>query len=638
MATYIPLSPLPFQFQDSVTSVNLSGGSLEFYLAGTSTPTNLFSDNSGTVVGTSILLNSGGFPESGGNVITLFRDISVNYKLVLKNAAGTIISTSDNISAPEFVYLQTAAEATAGVTPSDVSYEPGDVRRYGAVGNDTTDDTQAFSNALLANQRVLVPWTSGKYKITAELALRAGHEVLGVGALPIIRFDGSMASANLFQAASVNEIRMRNLALEGDQTASASGTSNGSAIRLETVNRAWIQDCEISGFPQGGVSLNDCTDVWVNGNRIDDIAAADVSTTGVAGINVEDVSDSVYIESNNITNIGLADGYGIGIRLIEQTAPSGAPTRCVVQHNVVEEIQTHGIVWYAGTTATDAIAGSICNNIVRRTGVATTGAPNQLGNGIYLLSVDSVVIDGNYVDEPNVATGASSISRAGIAAAAESGAFIDNVIIANNVVKDAGTDGIRLQHGRGCSIIGNTIDTWAAINAAGIGIYLSAATGSDGNQSVGITGNSWRGETVEEAFQHGASGIAATSSDCYVEVFACPYRTSPSDTVFYRNYGTGCRVVAKGTSVAPTGGTAAVNDVVKNWSSANGEPVEFHCVSAGSPGTWANVGQIGYRTNAGTPSAVLTPNFIGERVFDTTNEDWYTATGAANTDWKQDSA
>lgn len=70
---------------------------MEFYLAGTSTPTNIFSDNSGTVVGTSVELNSGGYPESGGNVLTLFRDSSVNLKIVGKNAAGTTIWTADNL-------------------------------------------------------------------------------------------------------------------------------------------------------------------------------------------------------------------------------------------------------------------------------------------------------------------------------------------------------------------------------------------------------------------------------------------------------------------------------------------------------------------------------------------------------------
>ena len=97
MATFVPLIPIPIQLQDSTTSVNMSSGTLEFFLSGTSTPTNLFSNNTGTSIGNSITLNAGGYPESGGNVITLFRDASIALKIVGKNAAGTILWTADKL-------------------------------------------------------------------------------------------------------------------------------------------------------------------------------------------------------------------------------------------------------------------------------------------------------------------------------------------------------------------------------------------------------------------------------------------------------------------------------------------------------------------------------------------------------------
>ena len=157
MATYIPLGPLPFQFQDTVTSVNLSGGSIEFYLAGTSTPTNLFSDNSGTSIGTSVTLNSGGMPESGGSVVTLFRDADIDLKLTLKDASGTEISTADNLKSPSqwltaeqvgtIIFPQTAAEIAASVTPTSYQYPSGDVRRYGATGDGVTNDRLALQRA-----------------------------------------------------------------------------------------------------------------------------------------------------------------------------------------------------------------------------------------------------------------------------------------------------------------------------------------------------------------------------------------------------------------------------------------------------------------------------------------------------------
>lgn len=42
-----------------------------------------------------------------------------------------------------------------------------------------------------------------------------------------------------------------------------------------------------------------------------------------------------------------------------------------------------------------------------------------------------------------------------------------------------------------------------------------------------------------------------------------------------------------------------------------------------------------YVTNGASPAGVLVPAFIGQFCFDTANEDFYMATGTANTDWKQ---
>lgn len=48
---------------------------------------------------------------------------------------------------------RTPAEIAAGVTPTSHQYEsePTDLRRHGAVGNGTTDDSQAWTDALAAS-------------------------------------------------------------------------------------------------------------------------------------------------------------------------------------------------------------------------------------------------------------------------------------------------------------------------------------------------------------------------------------------------------------------------------------------------------------------------------------------------------
>ena len=98
MATYIPVTNTATQFVDN-NGDTLVGGSLEFYLSGTSTPTDLFTSD-GTSIGTSIDLNAWGYPESGGMAIFLFRDQSKGLKIVVKNAAGAVVGpTMDYIPA-----------------------------------------------------------------------------------------------------------------------------------------------------------------------------------------------------------------------------------------------------------------------------------------------------------------------------------------------------------------------------------------------------------------------------------------------------------------------------------------------------------------------------------------------------------
>lgn len=97
---YTPFTAYPPQLQDS-SSVNLSGGTLYFYEAGTSTPTNMYSDDAGTSIGSSVGLNASGYPESGGNIVNLFRDTTVDVKVVLKDASDVTIWTSDDHDQPD---------------------------------------------------------------------------------------------------------------------------------------------------------------------------------------------------------------------------------------------------------------------------------------------------------------------------------------------------------------------------------------------------------------------------------------------------------------------------------------------------------------------------------------------------------
>ena len=96
-----------------------------------------------------------------------------------------------------YFFGRTAQEISAGVTPSNYGYAPGDVRRYGAVGDNVTDDLTAFNSALSATPdggvvsmgtltyRLSAVWTfpNTRIRITVEgngALIRADHTGHGI--------------------------------------------------------------------------------------------------------------------------------------------------------------------------------------------------------------------------------------------------------------------------------------------------------------------------------------------------------------------------------------------------------------------------------------------------------------------------
>ena len=570
----------------------------------------------------------------GETTTALFGIDNETYKCVLKDSAAAPIWTVDDVKIPAgsqsgigvLLYPVTAAETSAGVTPTNYNYEPGDVRRYGTnTTPGTTDMGTALQAALNSNERVSV---TESLLVTTEMSVSSTTEIIGIGK-PAITFSGTMVASNLFKIAdSSNDVIFNNLKLVGDQTANASGTTTGSGVRGNLGTRIQVNNCRITGFPQHGISLTETDYIQITDNEIDTIRPLNSSAGSIAGINVENDSDYVLLSGNHVHDIGLVAGSaGHGIRIIAQTSGNSAPTRVRCIGNLVEETQNHGILHYdnQNSDVTDSLGSVYVNNVTRRTGLQAA----EFGNGIYVLNVSNIVISGNNIIDPHVNTTGTAISHAGIACSADTTLSIVNINVSGNTVENSGNHGIRLINVNGGSITGNVIDTWTEN-----GIHITGATNTEGCTSVSVTGNSWINTNSTEAFVHGLS-TGGVSSDCYAEVFAAPIRAS-NEEPFVRNYGTGCRVVSNGTAL-PNGGTWGKGDSVINTSPSDGSQLKWVCTVAGTAGTWDVAGQVGMRDNAGTPASVLTPNFIGEMARDTSAspDDIYIAVGTANTNWEK---
>ncbi len=160
------LAPLAKQrFYDNNNNP-LNKGQLFCYIAGTTTKQTTYSDSAGTPNTNPVILNYRGECD-------LWLDTTKTYKFVLAPATDTDPPTNafwtvDNIPGgyggtinyTQVVYPQTAAEQSASVTPVSI-YIPDhtvtgevDVHRYGAKGDNTTDDLTAFNNAVLVATQI----------------------------------------------------------------------------------------------------------------------------------------------------------------------------------------------------------------------------------------------------------------------------------------------------------------------------------------------------------------------------------------------------------------------------------------------------------------------------------------------------
>lgn len=100
---------------DDSTGAPVSGGTLYFYDAGTTTPHPVYADsNLTTLLGTSVVTDALGYPTSDGSTRTLIYVGTANYKIVIKDASGNTVATHDNVKGA----VVSASSANVSVTAS----------------------------------------------------------------------------------------------------------------------------------------------------------------------------------------------------------------------------------------------------------------------------------------------------------------------------------------------------------------------------------------------------------------------------------------------------------------------------------------------------------------------------------------
>jgi hypothetical protein len=171
-----------------------------------------------------------------GDSVDLYEVTTANPIVIGTTAITFAVRIGDNIR-----WDRTDAEIAAAVTPSNYSHPPGDVRRYGAVGDGSNDDTSALNAAFtITGEPAFLP--EGTFKVTANLSVPTCSEIVGCG--PYVSII--MPAAGVTKVLSLGHLDapalLAGFRIDGTNTSGAVGIFVGDAIAWAgRIEQIWIQ-------------------------------------------------------------------------------------------------------------------------------------------------------------------------------------------------------------------------------------------------------------------------------------------------------------------------------------------------------------------------------------------------------------
>jgi len=228
-------------------------------------------------------------------------------------------------------------------TYSMIEGAPVNVLDYGAVGDNTTDNTTAIQNALNAAAGGECYFPEGNYRVTGELTLPGRTQLVGDGPISsVIYYRTSATTANrLFSADDVDNIYFRDLGLVCDNGAGSQATT---AIWLEgtsgPVTDIHFDRVYVSNFQSYGIYMQ--TDVYyfsANRCRIfgtsNAVSNGGTGTTNAIGLFLGDNINAIRVTDSRISlnDVAIESGFSnqkyslvlIG-NYFESNGLTGAPT------------------------------------------------------------------------------------------------------------------------------------------------------------------------------------------------------------------------------------------------------------------------------------------------------------------------
>ena len=381
-------------------------------------------------------------------------------------AAGT--GTHDNGS---YIDLPGSGFQAKGLFPNDII----NAKHFAGVGDGTTDDILAIQAAIDyigTVGRGTLDLGGAPYAYEGQINLVSNLEIRGPGKLK--HLDGS----SRLKAVAKSNIWLHGFEIDGDMSSYVAGytdTLTTHAVWIDNCTSVWMDQLHVhdvlrtSLYVGGGAGATPSDGVWITNCEVHDIGSASDVLTNFGNGPVVSCGKNIFILNNYVHDI-----YGTGGINVEGTTLEKRNIH--IKNNIIEGVTNSASAPTSGNGISILDAVPTLDEH-RDFYIEGNKILSVAGSAIYANKATNLYIRNNEVDGTET-NGIRLLGNTSIQG-------LETVVIAGNVIKDFGHDGIVVTNGEKVTVTNNLISDGQSGSDQGITIVKPTS----GSEYVVVIGN-----------------------------------------------------------------------------------------------------------------------------------------------------